>query len=298
MERAVGGQALGAPKRFLGLRQPFIDIGAERLEGEEFFGRSARNHTLDVPDRIFCFRQPGGDASRQVMEGRVGNEPFGSSERFLGLRQPFIDIGAERLEGEEFFGRSARNHTLDVPDRIFCFRQPGGDASRQVMEGRVGNEPFGSSERFLGLRQPFIDIGAERLEGEEFFGRSARNHTLDVPDRIFCFRQPGGDASRQVMEGTVGNEPFGASLCFLSVHQPLVDAGAECLERRHSFDVRLQLPYRLTRRTIIDNGDRHWMPTAVSRMLCARDGLRRPARIGLRRPGARTGSGGEVCRVG
>jgi hypothetical protein len=167
----------------------------------------------------------------------VGDQPLGAPNRFLHVRQAFVDIGAERLECEELFRWSARNQTFDPSNRIFCSGQASFDVNRRFMQRAVGDQPLCATKGFLDLRQAFVDIGAERLEREELFGRSARNHTLNVSNRVFGFREPGGDASRQLMEGTVGNEPFGARKRFLRLYQPLIDAGADCLDRRHRVGV-------------------------------------------------------------
>jgi hypothetical protein len=89
MERAVGDQPLGAPKRFLDVRQACIDIGAERLERKGLGGRSARTHALVVPERILCFGEPSGDASGQ---------PLRAGKRVLNLSQPLFDAGADGLK--------------------------------------------------------------------------------------------------------------------------------------------------------------------------------------------------------
>ena len=206
--------------------------------GRELCDRSAGNQTFDPPNRTFCFGEPSRDVGRHHLERAVGDQPLGAPKRFLDVRQTFVDIGAERLEREELFGRSAGNQTFDPPNRTFCFGKPSRDVSRHLMERAVGDQPLGAPKRFLDVRQAFVDIGAERLEREELVGRSARNHGLDVPERILCFCEPSGDASRHLMEGTVGNEPFRAGKCFLNLYQPLFDAGAGGLERCHRFDVR------------------------------------------------------------
>ena len=100
-------QRLGplAPKRFLDLRQPFLDLGAERLQREELVGRSARHHALDMPNRIFCFRETSGDARRQLMEGTVGHEAFSAGQGFLSLDEPCIDAGCRRPGASRPFRR-------------------------------------------------------------------------------------------------------------------------------------------------------------------------------------------------
>ena len=162
---------LDSPKGIVGVRKRSVDPGRELCD------RSARNQTFDPPNRTFCFGEPSHDVSRRHMERAVGDQRLGAPKRFLDVRQTFVDIGAERLEREELFGRSARNHTFDPPNRTFCFGEPSRDVSRHLMERAVGDQPLGAPKRFLDVRQAFVDIGAERLEREELFGRPARNQT-------------------------------------------------------------------------------------------------------------------------
>jgi hypothetical protein len=223
---------LDSPKGIVGVRKSSVDPGRKLCD------RSAGNQTLDPPNRAFCFGEPSRDMGRRHMESAVGDQPLGALKRSLDVRQTLVDIGAERLEREELFGRSARNQTFDPPNRTFCFGEPSLDVGRQLMERTFGDQPLGAPKRFLDVRQAFVDIGAERLEREEFVGRSARNHGLDVPEHILCFSEPSGDASRQLMESTVGNEPVRAGKCFLNLSQPLFDAGGDGLKRCHGFDVR------------------------------------------------------------
>jgi hypothetical protein len=107
--------------------------------------------------------------------------------------------------------------------------------SAAIDRGDVGSafqRSLDSPKGIVGVRKRSVDPGGELCD------RSARNQTFDPPNRTFCFGEPSRDVSRQLMESTVGNEPFRAGKCFLNLPQPLFDAGGDGLKRCHRFDVR------------------------------------------------------------